>query len=176
MTAALVVVADQLTKQAASSAWGSTPLQGPHLLDGWLVFTYSTNSGGAFGVLQGNGPLFLAVGVLILVGLTLMVRALTPQQHALALPSALVAGGATGNLLDRVRLGYVVDFIQVQLWPVFNIADSALVCGVILLAFRLALPPASQSGAAAPQPCNDLAGKEAHGRRIREPGKSERGG
>ncbi|HXV18656.1 MAG TPA: signal peptidase II, partial [Candidatus Omnitrophota bacterium] len=58
-----------------------------------------------------------------------------------SLPWALVLGGAAGNLYDRVRFGYVVDFLDLRVWPVFNIADSAITIGAILVAAELFLKP-----------------------------------
>jgi signal peptidase II len=66
---------------------------------------------------------------------------MTQPNWMLTLCLGLQLGGAIGNLIDRVRYGYVVDFVDLSVWPVFNVADSAIVCGVIGLGYLLAFPP-----------------------------------
>ena len=102
------------------------------LIPSILHLTYIQNRGAAFGLLQGHQPLFIGLAVLVIAWLGReMVKPSTSTPVAWG--AALVLGGAAGNLLDRVRLGYVVDFIDVRVWPVFNVGDSAITVGVAVL-------------------------------------------
>ncbi len=107
------------------------------------VFTFLNlvnvrNTGAAFGLFQNLGnTIFIGISlVAILIILSLIIRS---RDDSIAL--SLILGGALGNLADRLRLGYVVDFIDLHLgryhWPAFNLADSALSLGMVLLLFRL---------------------------------------
>ncbi len=130
-TTAAVVTLDQLTKAWALRALADGPV---HLI--WtLRLDLSFNSGAAFGLGRGLAPLLVAVGVvLVAVLLTVGGRAVTSSAGGVAL--GLVLGGAVGNLADRVLRahgGAVVDFIDFQWWPAFNVADAAISCGALLL-------------------------------------------
>ena len=108
--------------------WSSRPL-----IDHWLLLTHVRNTGAAFGLFQ-NQALLLS---LVAVGLLLAVYVFRGQISCLGLLGktglALIAGGALGNLYDRLTLGYVIDFLELPYWPVFNLADSCIVVGVGLL-------------------------------------------
>jgi signal peptidase II len=145
VTAALIA-ADQLTKVWAAS---SLPLGRPGLTLGWgFHLTYVQNSGAAFGILQ-DATLALAV----LSGVVALVIAVYLRRHASSLPAlqlwalALILSGAIGNLIDRIRLGYVIDFIHFSVpgfdFPVFNIADACVVvgAGLLILASLRKTPP-----------------------------------
>ena len=132
-TAAAVVVADQLTKEWALRSLADGPV---HVV--WtLRFNLSVNPGIAFGLGRGLGPVVVVAGlamVAVLVGLTRSARL-----GALGLVAVgLVLGGAVGNLADRVfrDQGGVVDFIDLQWWPIFNVADAGISVGAVLLALR----------------------------------------
>ena len=103
------------------------------------------NRGAAFGMLANNGSLFVVVAVVVLVA---MLGALPRLQRAgawVVVACALIAGGTVGNLIDRLRFGYVVDFIDFRWWPVFNVADSCICVGVGMLVWKiLSTPPDSQ--------------------------------
>ena len=131
-----VLVADQLTKH-----WALLALQdGPTDLVGSLRFKLAFNSGTAFSVGEGRGGIISALG-LVVVG-ALLVSVLKWPGRLPALAGGLVAGGAIGNLVDRVFRdggdgflgGHVVDMIDLQWWPVFNVADIGIVGGAALLA------------------------------------------
>jgi signal peptidase II len=131
---AVVVAADQLTK-ASIVAWLAPPAieRRWELLGPYLAFEYVENTGAAFGILAGRtwllSVLALAVGCWFLAAY----RQHLPYSVTLQVAVGLVLGGAVGNLFDRVRLGYVVDFVAVGPWPRFNVADSAITMGLILL-------------------------------------------
>jgi signal peptidase II len=92
-----------------------------------IVLRY--NTGGAFGMGQG-APIFFFVATIVIVIVATIWGWRTPE---VAGPVGLVVGGGLGNLLDRVRYGKVVDFLDLSFWPTFNVADSAIVVGVLLL-------------------------------------------
>lgn len=101
----------------------------------WLVkFTHVTNSGAAFGILQGQG-LFLAVTAVIAIGAIVFYYMYPPLEHGLLrLALGLELGGAAGNLLDRIRFGEVTDFVDFPRYPEFNVADSSIVIGLVVIA------------------------------------------
>jgi signal peptidase II len=91
-------------------------------------------------MLSGLAPILVAASFAILTGLVLLyMRQVTPGVW-LTVAIGLISGGALGNLFDRVRLGHVVDFLSVGSWPNFNIADSAITVGVLILVWGLTRP------------------------------------
>jgi len=133
-----VVWADLVTKQWASEV---LTLYRPYELNSWLSMTLAHNYGAAFSFLSNAGGwqrwLFTALSATVSVVLIVWVLRLPRRQWRMGLALALVIGGALGNLADRVQLGYVIDFIDVHYldwhFPAFNLADSAITCGVALL-------------------------------------------
>ncbi len=145
--AAAVVVADQITKRLAENQLHDQ--RSIPLVDDILRLTYVENRGAAFGVLQDQTAFFVLVGVLVIGVIAVSYRYLPRSGFMLHLALGLQLGGALGNLIDRVRQGYVVDFVDfgyhANWWPVFNVADSAIVIGVALLALNALSPtPADQ--------------------------------
>jgi signal peptidase II len=135
---ALVVIAvDQATKALVVRTW-PVPQSGQiSLLGSWLVLTYIRNSGIAFGLFQGIPQVFTLTSIIIVSGMTYYYLRHVPQDNRLHLVTfGLIVGGALGNVIDRIRLGYVVDWIQTFAgrFPLFNLADSAVVVGVALFA------------------------------------------
>ena len=129
--ATFVVAFDQLTKSALISL--IVPRQGGFRLDlvgDVVAVEYTENRGAAFGMLDGLAPVLAIASIAVLVALLLsFARERTPPRwHTIAVGS--IAGGAIGNLVDRIRLGYVVDFMSVGAWPNFNVADAAITLGV----------------------------------------------
>ncbi|MFN8590809.1 MAG: signal peptidase II [Thermomicrobiales bacterium] len=130
--ATIVIVADRVVKSAIVNAIG--PDQSVHRIDligNGVGLEYTENRGLAFGLLPGLGPL-LVLGSVLIVGLLLFQFCREPAPsgwNAIALGA--VIGGALGNVIDRLRFGYVVDYISVGSWPNFNVADSAITLGVI---------------------------------------------
>ena len=140
--ALLVVVLDQVTKRLAEDR-----LRGQRsvpLVDDILRLTYVENRGAAFGLLQDQTTFFVLVGIIVIGVIAASYRYLPRSGFLLHLALGLQLGGAIGNLLDRVRQGYVVDFVdfgyRANWWPVFNVADSAIVIGVALLALNAFSP------------------------------------
>jgi signal peptidase II len=126
-----IVVLDQVTKAIVRA----TLDKGEYWPDADMILniTYVTNSGAAFGILQGQ-TLFLVVTSLIGVAAIVLYYMYPPLEHGLLrLALALQLGGAAGNLIDRVRFGEVTDFINFSFWPAFNVADSAISVGVVTI-------------------------------------------
>ncbi|MGK3993719.1 signal peptidase II [Sorangium sp. So ce1024] len=115
-----------------------------------LNLIYARNHGGAWGILGDESeairrPFFLLISLAAIVFIISLYRKLHPSQIALKWGLPLVLGGALGNLVDRIRYGYVIDFIQVRftptfVWPTFNVADIAIVVGVGLMAIDMFSP------------------------------------
>jgi signal peptidase II len=138
--AALVAAVDQATKAAVTARLSGG--RSVELLGGAVRLDYTRNTGAAFGILQTGGLVFALVAAAVAVGILLSYRRIGQAPGLVQSALALILGGAVGNLIDRVRLHYVVDFIDLRWWPVFNLADSAIVVGVVLLTAYSLLDPA----------------------------------
>lgn len=141
----LVIALDQVSKY-----WAAARLQNGDDIDvitGLLKLSYTENSGIAFGMLADfNVGWILIVVSVVAVGIVAFYLIRTPPRHKLLLCSlALVAGGIAGNMIDRIRMGRVIDFILAYYksyeWPVFNVADTAITIGAALLAIELFITP-----------------------------------
>ena len=95
-----------------------------------LYFTHATNTGASFSMLTNYSFLLTIIAVLVIIGIFIFYKKI-PFQYRTA--AALILGGTAGNLIDRLQYGTVTDFINVQIWPIFNIADSAITIAAILL-------------------------------------------
>lgn len=147
--AAMIVIADQITKHIATlelkmyKAVAVMPM---------FNFTLMHNEGAAFSFLSDAGGwqrwFFTAISLVVSVLLVFWIKKLKPEEKFQAIAFSLILGGAIGNLIDRVRFGYVVDFIEIYWnsnghqysWPAFNIADSAITIGVIILIVDTVFP------------------------------------
>jgi len=135
---ALVLLLDWYSKQRVSEA---LELYRPREIFSWLNMTLAHNYGAAFSFLSNAGGwqryFFIVLASVVSVALLVWLLRLPRREWRTGLGLALVLGGAVGNLVDRVKLGYVVDFIDVHFggwhYPAFNVADSAITCGVVLL-------------------------------------------
>ncbi|MGE5407124.1 MAG: signal peptidase II [Syntrophothermus sp.] len=126
-----VVAVDQVAKRLAErgiAVGAEVDLLGP------LRLTLTHNRGVAFGLAGGSGAP-LALATLAALGFVVYLLARDPARPLLWAATGLLAGGALGNLADRLRAGQVTDFIELPHWPAFNLADCAITCGVVLLAF-----------------------------------------
>jgi signal peptidase II len=140
----LVLVLDQLTKVYIDKTMrlhDSIPV-----IDGFFSITYLRNKGAAFGILANSAwrlPFFLLVSAVAVLVILVVVSRLRDDQKGSAVSLSLIFSGALGNLIDRVRLGEVIDFLDVYWkghhWPAFNVADSAICVGVFLLAIEMVL-------------------------------------
>lgn len=136
----MVLVADQVTKYIAlSTLQVGVPVPA---LGHFLRWTLTYNPGGAFGMRLGNSAYYLISSLIIFVVLVVYVWRNRHANH-IAVPLTIVSGGAVGNIIDRIRFGKVIDFIdcefidihigsyQMERWPIFNLADMAVSCGII---------------------------------------------
>ena len=153
LAAFIVFVLDRVTKIAVVSnmSYG----QSIKILPNIFHFTFVLNNGTAFGLFKGANA---ALAILSVVAITLIIfyvvkhKNLAPDQRsgvaghfremskptfASSLALGMILGGAIGNLFDRMRFGYVIDFIDFRIWPVFNIADSAITIGTCFLAWNI---------------------------------------
>ena len=103
------------------------------------MYKRQVNSGAAFSILPSANWLFLAVAVLVVAAILWRWRLLALEPGWVQVGVGLLLGGAIANAVDRVTQGYVVDFIQLPHWPVFNVADSGITVGVVILVARVVL-------------------------------------
>ncbi len=130
-----MAIADQAIK-AGVTATLPAGVEVP-VVPGVLTLTHVHNRGVAFGLLPGLPPLVLGLVAGCLVLLVAWRGSGPLERWQVGAGSALVLGGAAGNLVDRLRWGYVIDYIDLHRWPVFNLADAAIVAGGVLLATGL---------------------------------------
>jgi signal peptidase II len=128
---ALVVIAADQAAKSVIRAWLAVGESWPSR-DALIAITRVENSGAAFGILQGAGSFLLAVSVVGL-GAIIAFVLLTPLGRWYRLALGAVLGGAIGNFIDRIVRGTVTDFVDPRWYPSFNVADSAIVCGVVAL-------------------------------------------
>ena len=144
LIAGSICILDQLTKY-----WIVTAIDvydTIEVIPGFFNLTHIYNPGGAFGFLARSTSefrhLFFLISSFVAMGLILFLYAKTPpQQRLLTSALALILGGAIGNIIDRIRIGKVIDFLDVYIrdihWPAFNVADSAITIGICLFMYHL---------------------------------------
>lgn len=144
--ALLIVVAVALLAlllDQASKTWARAALMPGHevaVIRGWLWFRLASNTGATLGLGSGHNELFAALALIIVVAIAVLVLRGNVGGVLGLLALGAVAGGAVGNLVDRVRMGSVTDFIEVHYWPTdFNLADAAIRLGVVLFLLALLL-------------------------------------
>jgi signal peptidase II len=135
---AIIMVLDQATKLYVDANFRlheTVPV-----VRGFFHLTYVRNKGAAFGILADNAvriPFFITVSIIAMIGILWYVRRIRDDQKLTLFSLSLIFSGAFGNLVDRIRLGEVIDFLDVfwqrHHWPAFNVADSAITVGVVLL-------------------------------------------
>ena len=137
VVAGVVIALDQWTKNLVRAAIPDyTSIVPIPALGEYFVFEHVHNYGAAFGIMQNQGILFVIIAVVVVVGILAYVRYLPTEDWIVRVLLGLMLGGAIGNVIDRINQGYVTDFIKmgipgVYYWPNYNIADSAIVGGVI---------------------------------------------
>ena len=131
----LILAADQLTKYAISANFlpGESLPVVPHIFH----ITYVLNPGAAFGMLEGSRWLFVLIAVAVISGVWFMRKEITKIGAMACWGTALFAGGALGNLIDRTTRGVVIDFFDFRIWPIFNVADIAICVGVGLIIWSI---------------------------------------
>jgi signal peptidase II len=138
IVAALVVILDQLSKLWVRVNLPPTDKIG--LLPGFLDLVHFINTGAIFGLFHNHTEVFIALGIAGVIVILVFLRYFPPATTLGAVSFALILGGAVGNLIDRIRLGYVIDFINIHVqellhWPTFNVADTALTAGIFVLVY-----------------------------------------
>ncbi len=133
IVAILVIAVDQASKALIRnfmSVGDSIPL-----IPGILHITYVRNPGVAFGLLPNQKIVFLIISLAVIIFILYYYRRLNVAERLQTLALGLLLGGTVGNIIDRFFLGKVTDFIDFRVWPVFNLADSSIVIGIVLLGF-----------------------------------------
>ena len=138
----LIIFADQLSKWLVVALLQGKPSY--YLIDGVLRFTYVENDGAAFGMLDDHRWVFLVLSTVMIIALIYYICKYKPESKWVMTSLILIVGGGIGNMIDRVLLGYVIDFIDFCAFPkiwmwVFNVADSFVCVGAGLLALWMIL-------------------------------------
>jgi len=134
--ALIIIVIDQITKYFIVS--NLTVFQSIPIIENIFHITYIRNKGMAFGMMQNQRLFFIIVTTIVLSGIFVYYFKNKSSVTGIFKYSLfMVAAGAIGNLIDRIRLSYVIDFFDFRMWPVFNIADMAIVCGTIMLCYYI---------------------------------------
>lgn len=135
---AAVLIADQVTKSLIHDRLGpGGDLIEIRVIPHVLRLIYVENTGAAFGIFQGRSPILTILAMGVIVFLVVYFRQAIARSIWLSVALGLQLGGALGNVVDRFRHGFVIDFINVPRWPTFNVADSAITVGVIMLGLYL---------------------------------------
>lgn len=135
LVALATLVLDQASKELVQRLmWeGESITIIPHVFH----LTYIRNPGAAFGLLAHQTAFFIGVALVVVGVVVVGYRRIPEGRRLLRFSLGLVAGGALGNLIDRLRFGLVVDFLDFRVWPVFNLADTAIVIGACLLVLEI---------------------------------------
>lgn len=134
----IIIVLDQITKfYAIKMLKGNTPII---IIKNFLQLNYVENFGAAFGILQNKKVFFVVMTTIVVIGIIIYIKTNINLTTIMKIALTMVVGGAIGNLIDRIRLGYVIDFVDVNFWglydfPVFNIADSSIVIATFLICY-----------------------------------------
>lgn len=133
--------------------------------EGFFRFTHAWNTGTAFSLFQDQGGLLTIVSFIAVIALYFVYRSLQSPNIWVRMAFGLLLGGAFGNLIDRLRLGHVTDFADVGPWPIFNVADSAIVVGITVLFLNFWVSPGDKKKPASAVPSEsgnprDIASKE----------------
>lgn len=131
LISAVIIIIDQLSKYYMVQFLNNGIVY--PIIGNILELTFVKNKGAAFGVLQNQTVFFVIITIMVSIALIYLLITVSGQFY-IKLSLSMILGGAIGNLIDRVRLGYVVDFIHISHWPVFNIADMCIVFGSTILA------------------------------------------
>ncbi len=127
--AAITIIMDQITKIVLTNK--------KYPVLGFDIISYTENTGAAFSILPGQRLLLIAVASAALIVLLYYATKIREKEKKLQIPTGMLIGGIAGNLIDRILLGYVRDFINLEIWPTFNIADTAMFIAIILLIIHL---------------------------------------
>ncbi|MBS3096789.1 signal peptidase II [Candidatus Woesearchaeota archaeon] len=128
----LIVILDQLTKYIIKHNFRLN--ESIPIIKNILHLTYITNTGSAFGLFKGLNWFFILFSIIVVIAIFYYLKKAVKNNEKLTqFAVGLLLGGTIGNLIDRIAYGYVIDFIDFRIWPVFNVADSAVTISVVLL-------------------------------------------
>jgi len=133
LTAAIIFSVDFLVKVYLRTNF---PLESIPIIDNFLHITVVFNSGAAFGILQGKTSLLISIGIIFILFFLNAIKNEIKNSYLIKVACGFILGGAISNLYDRISLGYVVDYIDFRIWPVFNISDTCITTGVGILLFQ----------------------------------------
>ena len=133
--ALLIVLLDQLTKFLIKQNFQLN--ESVPIINNVFHMTYITNTGSAFGLFRGFNVFFVMFSVIVIIAVFYYIEKIKNNERMLQLSAGLLLGGTIGNLIDRLFHGFVIDFLDFRVWPVFNIADSAVTISVIFLIILL---------------------------------------
>lgn len=135
LLALFVIIIDQLSKfyiQTNMTIGMSIPV-----IQDIFHITYILNPGAAFGLFEHQTAFFVIIAVCMVVAVIYFYPRIPQQHKLLRIGTGLMVGGAIGNVIDRIQTGYVVDFFDFRIWPIFNIADTGIVCGVSCIVYTI---------------------------------------
>ena len=135
LLALFIVVIDQLSKSYIQTHM-VLGMSIPVIQDVFHI-TYILNAGAAFGLFENQTVFFVIIAVCMVVAAIYFYPRIPEQYRLLHLGTGLIVGGAMGNVIDRIKTGYVVDFFDFRIWPIFNIADVGIVCGVSCIIYTI---------------------------------------
>lgn len=131
----IVFLADQITKwQIGENMHLGQTIP---VIKNAIHITYVLNPGAAFGIMENQRFVFIGVAVVLIIGTIFFYKRLLQESRILQYGAMMLLGGAAGNLFDRIQTGLVVDFIDLRIWPVFNIADIAICLGAGFVIFDI---------------------------------------
>jgi signal peptidase II len=134
-----IIVLDQLTKILIQRNFALH--ESLEVIENVFHITFVPNYGAAFGILKDKTFFFILTSLIVIISFLFYLKYVPKEKKVLRYALVLQIGGAVGNLIDRIRLGYVIDFLDFRVWPVFNVADMAIVFGVGLLIYQILLIP-----------------------------------
>lgn len=135
LLAILIIIIDQWSKYYISThMWPGLSIP---IVENIFHITYILNPGAAFGILKYKTGFFILITIMLLVAAIYYYPRLPARAVLGRIGLGLLVGGAIGNLIDRIRLGVVIDFFDFRIWPIFNVADMAIVSGVALIVYTL---------------------------------------
>ena len=150
LVAVVVISLDQFTKYLVEMRMPLNTTYAPFPdLEAFFRITHVSNTGAAFGLFTQGGVVFMVVAAIVSVAIILYNFSLPSGFFLLRVALGLQLGGALGNLIDRIRLGHVTDFLDFGPWPIFNLADTSIVTGVVTLGILMVLEQRRETAAAA---------------------------
>jgi signal peptidase II len=135
LVAGVVLLLDRITKYLVLMYL--TTGQSIPVIENIFHLTFVKNPGAAFGLFAYRTMFFILVATVVVAVIIYFQLTLPPEKKLLRIGLGLQLGGALGNLIDRIQGGYVIDFFDIRIWPVFNVADMAIVSGVAILAYEI---------------------------------------